>query len=164
MTTKKCTKKRDARAKFVVLLIKPIAFVAFPSPSPSSDLKVPKIARGVLARLASLARMESLLAGSCYSENYQFNIFHLQSFGNNLFRKQGSAQNKTRQDCVFAVVYIQFEMSFSVGVAAIKVKNHQVLCFMRFAQLSVSMKCNSLVFVATAPKLNLTLVHRMKSK
>ena len=36
-------KKRDARAKIVVLLIKPTAFVAFPLPSPSSHLKVPNI-------------------------------------------------------------------------------------------------------------------------
>ena len=41
MTEKKCTKKRDARAKIVVLLIEPIAFVAFKLLSPSSDLKVP---------------------------------------------------------------------------------------------------------------------------
>ena len=41
MTAKKFTKKRDARAKIVVLLIKPIAFVMFPLPSPLSDLKVP---------------------------------------------------------------------------------------------------------------------------
>ena len=41
MTAKKFTKKRDARAKIVVLLIKPIAFVVFPLPSPWSDLKVP---------------------------------------------------------------------------------------------------------------------------
>ena len=40
MTAKKCIKKRDARAKIVVLVIKPIAFVEFPLPSPSSDLKV----------------------------------------------------------------------------------------------------------------------------
>ena len=41
MTAKKCIKKRDAS---VVLLIKPIAFMAFPLPSPSSDLKVPSMA------------------------------------------------------------------------------------------------------------------------
>ena len=41
MTAKKCTKKRDARAKIVVLLIKPIVFLKFSLPSLSSDLKVP---------------------------------------------------------------------------------------------------------------------------
>ena len=41
MTAKKCTKKRDARAKIVVLLTKPIVFLKFSLPSPSSDLKVP---------------------------------------------------------------------------------------------------------------------------
>ena len=41
MTAKKGTKKRDARAKILVLLIKPIAFLKFSLPSPSSDLKVP---------------------------------------------------------------------------------------------------------------------------
>ena len=41
MTAKKCTKKRDARAKIVVLLTKPIVFLNFSLPSPSSDLKVP---------------------------------------------------------------------------------------------------------------------------
>ena len=34
-------KKRDARAKIVVLLIKAIAFLKFSLRSPSSDLKVP---------------------------------------------------------------------------------------------------------------------------
>ena len=43
MTAKKCTEKRDARAKIVVLLIKRIVFVAFPLPSPSSDLKLPNV-------------------------------------------------------------------------------------------------------------------------
>ena len=42
---KKCTKKRDA-CKIVVLLIKPIVFVAFLLPSPSSDLKLPNIIVG----------------------------------------------------------------------------------------------------------------------
>ena len=37
MTTKKCTKKRDARAK----VIEPMAFLTFSLPVPSSDLKVP---------------------------------------------------------------------------------------------------------------------------
>ena len=44
MTAKKCTKKRDARAKIVVLLTKPIVFLKFSLPSPSSDLKVPNMA------------------------------------------------------------------------------------------------------------------------
>ena len=104
MTTKKCTKKRDARAKFVVLLIKPIAFVEFPSPSPSSDLKVPKIARGVLARLASLARMESLLAGSCYSENYS-TFFTFSSLG--IIYLENKDQLRTRLDkTVFLLLFI----------------------------------------------------------
>ena len=46
MTAKKCTKKRDARAKIVVLLTKPIVFLKFSLPSPSSDLKVPNNCRG----------------------------------------------------------------------------------------------------------------------
>ena len=37
MTAKKCTKKRDARAK----VIEPMAFLTFSLPAPSSDLKVP---------------------------------------------------------------------------------------------------------------------------
>ena len=45
LTAKKCTKKRDARAKVVVFLNKPIAFRTFslplPSPSPSSLLNLP---------------------------------------------------------------------------------------------------------------------------
>ena len=41
MTATKCTKKRDARAKIVVLLIKPIVFLKFSLPSPLSDLNVP---------------------------------------------------------------------------------------------------------------------------
>ena len=45
MMAKKCTKKRDA-CKIVVLLIKPIVFVAFLLPSPSSDLKLPNIIVG----------------------------------------------------------------------------------------------------------------------
>ena len=36
-------KKAWCTCKIVVLLIKPIAFVAFPLPSPSSDLKVPNV-------------------------------------------------------------------------------------------------------------------------
>ena len=43
MTAKKCTKKCDARVKIVVLLTKPIVFLKFSLPSPSSDLKVPNI-------------------------------------------------------------------------------------------------------------------------
>ena len=39
MTTKKCTKKRDARAK----VIEPMAFLTLSLPAPSSDLKVPNI-------------------------------------------------------------------------------------------------------------------------
>ena len=45
MTAKKGTKKRDAPAKVVVLLIKPIVFLKFSLPSPSLDLKVPNTAR-----------------------------------------------------------------------------------------------------------------------
>ena len=37
MTAKKCTKKRDARAK----VIEPMAFLTFSLPALSSDLKVP---------------------------------------------------------------------------------------------------------------------------
>ena len=37
--------KASCTCKLVVLLIKPIAFVAFPSPSPSSYLKVPVVWR-----------------------------------------------------------------------------------------------------------------------
>ena len=45
MTAKKFTKKRDAHAKVVVLLIKPIVFLKFSLLSPSSDLKVPNFTR-----------------------------------------------------------------------------------------------------------------------
>ena len=45
MTAKKCRKKRDARARIVVLLIKPIAFVTFPLPSRVVGLKVPSYVR-----------------------------------------------------------------------------------------------------------------------
>ena len=38
---KKCTKKRDARAKLLFFLIKPIFFFTFSLPSASLDLKVP---------------------------------------------------------------------------------------------------------------------------
>ena len=39
--TKKCTKKRDARAKLLSRRCKPIAFLPFLLPSPSSLLKLP---------------------------------------------------------------------------------------------------------------------------
>ena len=38
---KKCTKKRDALAKLLFLVIKPIAFLTSSLPSPSLGLKVP---------------------------------------------------------------------------------------------------------------------------
>ena len=41
MTAKKCTKKRDARAKLLFWLLNLFAFVTFSLPSPSSYLKVP---------------------------------------------------------------------------------------------------------------------------
>ena len=43
MTAKKCTKKRDARAKLLFCYYKPIAYLLFllPSPSPSSLFKLP---------------------------------------------------------------------------------------------------------------------------
>ena len=40
MTVKKCTKKRDARAKLLFGQTKPVAFLTFPLPSPSSLLNV----------------------------------------------------------------------------------------------------------------------------
>ena len=40
-TTKKCTKKRDARAKLLFCQSKPIAFLPFSLPSTSSLLKLP---------------------------------------------------------------------------------------------------------------------------
>ena len=40
-TAKKCTKKRDARAKLLFCQSKPIAFLPFSLPSPSSLLKLP---------------------------------------------------------------------------------------------------------------------------
>ena len=43
MTAKKCTKKRDARAKFLFCQSKPIAFVPFSLPSPSSLVKLPNV-------------------------------------------------------------------------------------------------------------------------
>ena len=41
-TAKKCTKKRDARAKLLFCLFNPIAFSPFSLPSPSPLLKLPK--------------------------------------------------------------------------------------------------------------------------
>ena len=41
MTAKKCTKKRDARAKLLFCQSKPIAFLPFSLTSPSSLLKLP---------------------------------------------------------------------------------------------------------------------------
>ena len=41
MTAKKCTKKRDARAKLLFCQSKPIAFLPFLLTSPSSLLKLP---------------------------------------------------------------------------------------------------------------------------
>ena len=41
MTVKKCTKKRDARAKLLFCYYKPIAYLLFLLPSPSSLLKLP---------------------------------------------------------------------------------------------------------------------------
>ena len=41
MTAKKCTKKRDARAKLLFCYYKPIAYLLFQLPSPSSLLKLP---------------------------------------------------------------------------------------------------------------------------
>ena len=43
MTAKKCTKKRDARAKLLFCQFKPIAFLPFSLTSPSSLLKLPRI-------------------------------------------------------------------------------------------------------------------------
>ena len=43
MTVKKCTKKRDARAKLLFLFIDPFALLTFSLPSPLFDLKVPNI-------------------------------------------------------------------------------------------------------------------------
>ena len=40
-TAKKCTKKRDARAKLLFCQSKPIGFIPFSLPSPSSLLKLP---------------------------------------------------------------------------------------------------------------------------
>ena len=41
MTTKKCTKKRDARAKLLFCVINILLFLTFSLPSPSSLLKLP---------------------------------------------------------------------------------------------------------------------------
>ena len=41
MTAKKCTKKRDARAKLLFYRSKPVAFLPFSLTSPSSLLKLP---------------------------------------------------------------------------------------------------------------------------
>ena len=43
MTAEKCTKKRDARAKLLFCQSKPIAFVLFSLPSPSSLVKLPNV-------------------------------------------------------------------------------------------------------------------------
>ena len=42
-TAKKCTKKRDARAKLLFCQSKPIGFIPFSLPSPSSLLKLPNV-------------------------------------------------------------------------------------------------------------------------
>ena len=46
MTAKKCKQNRDARAKLLFCQSKPIAFLPFALPSPSSLLKLPNIGRG----------------------------------------------------------------------------------------------------------------------
>ena len=43
MTAEKCTKKGDARAKLLFCQSKPIAFVPFSLPSPSSLVKLPNV-------------------------------------------------------------------------------------------------------------------------
>ena len=43
VTAKKCTKKCNARADVVILVIKPIAFLTLSLPSPSSLLKLPNL-------------------------------------------------------------------------------------------------------------------------
>ena len=60
MTAKKCTKKRDARAKLLFCQFKPIAFVTFPLPSPSSDLKVP------IVKLSTSPKAEHSTSQSCF--------------------------------------------------------------------------------------------------
>ena len=63
MTAKKCTKKRDAHTKIVVLLIKPIVFLKFLLPSPSSDLKVPnQVKRDDLRREVSSSVARAVVA------------------------------------------------------------------------------------------------------
>ena len=46
---KKCKKRRDARTKLLFFQSKPIAFLMFSLPSPSSLLKLPSVKRIVLA-------------------------------------------------------------------------------------------------------------------
>ena len=43
VTEKKCTKKRDARAKLLFWLLNLLLFLTFLLPSPSSDLKRPSL-------------------------------------------------------------------------------------------------------------------------
>ena len=49
---KKCTKKRDARAKLLFCKDKPIAFLPFSLPSPSSLLKFPVTSKRLLRTLS----------------------------------------------------------------------------------------------------------------
>ena len=49
-TAKKCTKKRDARAKLLFCQSKPIAFLSFLFTSPSSLLKLPIVSNGTGTR------------------------------------------------------------------------------------------------------------------
>ena len=56
MTAEKCTKRRDARAKLLFCQFKPIAFLPFLLPSPSSLLK---LANKSVNLFASLCRREA---------------------------------------------------------------------------------------------------------
>ena len=75
-------KKAWCTCKIVVLLIKPIAFVAFPLPSPSSDLKVPYITTAPPPNLTRLLHNTASYAGyatvhtlTCYLEYNWFSQY-----------------------------------------------------------------------------------------
>ena len=59
MTAKKCTKKRNARAKLLFCQSKPIAFLPFSLPLPSSSVKLPKEA-------SNAAEIETVRGGGDY--------------------------------------------------------------------------------------------------
>ena len=72
MTAKKCTKKRDARAKLLFYRSKPVAFLPFSNTSPSSLLKLPnctllRVHQGDLIKMAGKAQVTDSPKGAICS-------------------------------------------------------------------------------------------------